>query len=526
MRYFASVCPAPTALLLTLVGLMPAAAQDVPASKALEMALAEVTGQPQYKHAHWGVLVADQQTGEAVYEQNADKLFVPASTTKIFSVACALDCFGADHRFRTRLVRRGEVDDKGELPGDLILLASGDPSFGGRATPQGEIEFTSSDHTYADGGSETELTAADPLAGLNDLAAQVVEAGIKRIRGDVLVDDRLFEKAEGSGSGPGRLTPIMINDNLIDITIQPAEEGQAATLTWRPQTAAVQIECKVETGQQDAKLATSLVDLGNGRLCVQGRIPQGHKPIVRVYEVPDAAAFARTLLIEALARAGVKVDAPTLAATSGAALPAVDDAKKLPQVAVHTSLPLSQSARLILKVSHNLHASTLPLLVASKHGQRTLTDGLRRQHDFLARIGVEVDTISFGGGAGGSRADYVTPRAAVQLLRHMATRPEFTLYHDALPSLGVDGTLAKAVDAASPARGKALAKTGTLYWHNTMNSRPLLTSKALAGYLTTARDRKLVFALYVNNVHVRDGVDAKSIGRDLGRICEIFYERE
>jgi D-alanyl-D-alanine carboxypeptidase/D-alanyl-D-alanine-endopeptidase (penicillin-binding protein 4) len=180
----------------------------------------------------------------------------------------------------------------------------------------------------------------------------------------------------------------------------------------------------------------------------------------------------------------------------------------------------------VLKVSHNLHASTLPLLVAARHGERTLAQGLKRQHDFLERIGVDVETISFGGGAGGSRADYTTPRATVQLLRYMATRPDFAGYHDALPSLGIDGTLSKSVGENSAARGKAFAKTGTLYWHNTMNSRMLLTSKALAGYLTTSHNRELAFAYFVNNVHLRDGVDAKSIGRDLGRLCEIVYEQQ
>lgn len=512
-------------LILAVCVSLPAVAQEVPASKALETALQEVTGQGQYKHAHWGLLIVDEQSGDVAFEQNADKLFAPASTTKLYSVACALDAFGADHRFQTPLVRRGEISD-GELQGDLILVASGDLSFGGRTNAKGEIEFTSGDHTYAEGGSDTELTAADPLEGLNDLARQVVEAGIKRVRGDVLIDDRLFDKAEGSGSGPGRLTPIMINDNLIDLTIEPTQAGQPAKITWRPQTAAIQVECKVETVAKDAKLETSYVDLGHGRLCAQGKIPEGHKRVVRIYEVPDAAAFARTLLIEALGRVGVAVDKPTLATPSSDGLPSRDEVQKLPRIALHTSPPLSESARLILKVSHNLHASTLPLLVAAKHGDRTLAAGLKRQHDFLGRIGVDVDTISFGGGAGGSRADYVTPRATVQLLRYMTTRPEFTLYHDALPSLGVDGTLAKAVGENSPARGKAFAKTGTLYWYNTMNSRMLLTSKALAGYITTSHDRQLAFAFFVNNVHLRDGVDAKSIGRDLGRICEIVYERQ
>jgi D-alanyl-D-alanine carboxypeptidase/D-alanyl-D-alanine-endopeptidase (penicillin-binding protein 4) len=239
--------------------------------------------------------------------------------------------------------------------------------------------------------------------------------------------------------------------------------------------------------------------------------------------VEDAASFARTLFIEALRRAGVAVDASPLAAHPADRLPDRTAYEKLSRVALLTSPPFAESAKLILKVSHNLQASTLPLLVAAKNGKRTLQQGLRLQHDFLARAGVSVDTISFGGGAGGSRADYTTPRATVQLLRFMANRPDFAAYEDALPVLGVDGTLATVVKEDSPARGKVRAKTGTLFWENTMNARYLLTSKALAGYMTTSHGRKLAFAMFVNNTHLPKASDTTREGRILGKLCEVVY---
>ena len=64
---------------------------------------------------------------------------------------------------------------------------------------------------------------------------------------------------------------------------------------------------------------------------------------------------------------------------------------------------------MILKVSHNLHASTLPLLLAARHGERTLEDGLKRQGEVLRGVGIPAQAISFGGGAGGDRADLATP---------------------------------------------------------------------------------------------------------------------
>ena len=179
--------------------------------------------------------------------------------------------------------------------------------------------------------------------------------------------------------------------------------------------------------------------------------------------------------------------------------------------------------KLILKVSHNLHASTLPLLLAEKHGKRTLHDGMKLERDFLAKAGVDVDSISFGGGAGGARADYVTPAATVQLLRHMAGRPDFFVYERALPILGVDGTLAKSVVSDSPVKGHVQAKTGTLAWDNLLFDRGLCTSKAIAGYLTTAKGKRLAFAAFVNGVHLKDGIDVKRLGSDLGKLCEIVH---
>lgn len=496
------------------------------AEETRDARLRELMSLPRFKTARWGLLFVDLETGETVLERDPDQLFIPASVTKLYTVATALAELGADHRFVTPIYRRGNIDANGRLVGDLILVAAGDLTMGGRTTEKGEIAFTDNDHTYANGSSDTQLTQPNPLAGIEELARQIADLGITRVQGDVLVDDRLFEKAESTGSGPSRITPILINDNLIDVTITPTADGEPAQITWRPQTDAVRIETAVTTVGAREKMSLTMRDLGDGRFYVAGRIPAGHAPVVRVFEVPDAAAYARTLLIEALARRKVVVEAPRLAGNDALRLPSPDQYQGLPITARLESPPLSEEARLVLKVSHNLHASTLPLLVAAKHGQRTLGDGLRRQHEFLVKAGVDANSISFGGGAGGARADHVTPRVTVQLLRHMKTRPDFEVYHRALPSLGVDGTLAKSVDATSAAWDKVHAKTGTLSWDNVMNGGTLLTSKALAGYMTTAKGRSLAFAAFVNNVHLRDGIEARTIGRDLGKLCEIIYETE
>jgi D-alanyl-D-alanine carboxypeptidase/D-alanyl-D-alanine-endopeptidase (penicillin-binding protein 4) len=509
--------------LLVLVSAAAFHVRSVSAEDGLTKKVAELLAEPHFKTAHWGYLFVDLKTGEVVLERDPEKLFVPASTTKLFSTAAALDTLGADYRFHTPLYRRGSVDAAGVLDGDLILVASGDFTLGGRTTETGEIAFEDHDHIYANWAPEATLTKQNPLAGIEDLARQVAAAGIRRISGEVLIDDRLFEHTEGSGSGPQRITPIMVNDNVLDFSFEPTEPGQATKVTWRPQTAQFQVEFDVQTVKEGEPVETEIHLSPGGQVRVSGKIPANKTGVVRICEVPDPAAFARGLLVEALRNRGVEVAAGLKQQHPRGKLPEREAYEKLPKVAEFVSPPFSEHARLILKVSHNLHASTLPLLLAATHGKRTLGAGLRLESEFLEKSGVDVEGVSFGGGAGGSRADYITPAAAVQLLKHMAQRSDFSVYERALPILGVDGTLAQSLPATSPARGKIQAKTGTLTWDNLLAGRPLCTSKALAGYLTTATGRRLAFAAFINGVHLKDGIDARRLGSDLGRLCEIVH---
>ena len=87
-----------------------------------------------FEGAHWGLLVVEASTGRTVFERNADRMFCPASVTKLFSTAAAMADLGADRRFKTPVVRRGEIKD-GTLRGDLILVAKGTWSLGGRTGP-------------------------------------------------------------------------------------------------------------------------------------------------------------------------------------------------------------------------------------------------------------------------------------------------------------------------------------------------------------------------------------------------------
>lgn len=487
-----------------------------------------------YQHARWGLLVVDATNGQTIYEQAPDELFRPASVTKLFTTAAALVELGPDFQFQTPVVRRGEVDAAGTLRGDLILIGKGDLSLGGRTGPDGNLLFLDNDHTYAGGGTGGDLVAADPLAGLDHLARDVRESGIQAISGDVLVDDRLFAPTSSTGSGPKRVSPIVVNDNLIDVLVGPgARAGDPAIVRTVPANPLLEIDCQVETVAEGNRPRIDLRPIGPRACVIRGQIPAGHKPILRIHPVDQPDDFARSLFIQALRARGVRVSASPLAENESARLPSAVETAQLPKVAEYLSPPLSEYVRVILKVSHNLHASTLPLLLASKANGgspgATQTAGLHREAEVLKSLGVDPLAFSFGGGAGGSPADLVSPRAAVTLLKAMAARKvEFPAYEAALPVLGRDGTLTTAVPPESPARGHVRAKTGTYWVTNEATGKTVMTSKALAGYLETASGRRLVFAFFLNdlplNVSADDvGESTQAAGKLLGQLCEIFY---
>ena len=167
-------------------------------------------------------------------------------------------------------------------------------------------------------------------------------------------------------------------------------------------------------------------------------------------------------------------------------------------MAAYTSPPYREFAKLILKVSHNLGANLGVCLLAVREGSRDCADGFPAMRSFLTQAGVDTSQLALSDGRGGDPADRATPVAVTQMLRYWVARPDFDTFRQALPILGVDGSLADvAVD--TPARGKVFAKTGTLVASDELNARLVLQAKALGGYFARPEGSWIVFNVVVNN---------------------------
>jgi PBP4 family serine-type D-alanyl-D-alanine carboxypeptidase len=500
---------------------------------ALPSAITSVMQKSRYARSTWSLLVADVATGEFLYELHPDQMALTGSVRKLFSVGLALEQLGADHRFTTPVYHRGTVDAQGALMGDLVLVAAGDLTLGGRLNDDGTIAFTDFDHNDANNLSTAILPPQDPMRGLDDLAQQVRASGIRTVTGDVIIDDRLFDSFRVPNQNL-LITPIMVNENMVDVTIAPTQVGQVASVDWRPKTAAFDVHGTVTTA---AKRTPDTVSLSNNGLVeclgtvgcsgtVEGDIPVGYRAplsdsntLVRTFRIEDPATFARTAFIEALKRAGVTVKAEPVAINPTGNLPAPGSYSLDTRVAQFVSPPYFEYAKLILKVSLNLGANLSLMLFGLAHGQRTIVDALAVERQTLVdRMGLLDDEFDFPTNGSGSPDSRATPRATVRLLTEMGKSDVARFYQASLPVLGVDGSLAQS-GRSLPAKGHVFAKTGTTLADGE------LKAQNLAGYIEARSGRRLAFAVFLNDAGpVQSITDVTEVFDDEAVITNAIYE--
>jgi PBP4 family serine-type D-alanyl-D-alanine carboxypeptidase len=495
----------------------------------LEERIHRVTSRPEFQHSHFGIEFYSLDDGSVVFAHNSDKLFTPASTTKLLTEGTALELLGVGYRFHTRVYRAGTLARDGTLTGDLILVASGDPNLSNRIQPDGTLAFENHDHAYG-GSPDTRAVPGDPLAVIRDLAHQVARKGLQHIRGRVLVDVSLYPEGSREGGSDVVISPIMVNDNVMDITLSPGSaQGAPASLSLSPATSYATFVNRVTTGAGDSRMDVDVAsDLANPDgtrvVTVTGNIPLGKQPILFAYPVAQPSRFAEVVLREALAQAGVTVEPGASSEPPDfKALAASYTDENL--MAEHVSPPLSEEVKVTLKVSQNLHASATPFLLAAVLAHKTDAQaGFDLEHEFLAKAGLDLSGAAQSDGAGADA--FYTPDFMVHYLAFMSRQKDFPVFLNALPVLGRDGTLWN-IQPGSPAAGHVRAKTGTFTRRNALNKNLMVTAKGLAGYMTTVDGRHLAFALYVNLVPVTlEDPEAvtKIAGQALGEIAAAAYD--
>ncbi len=294
-----------------------------PLSAQVETILAS----PGARGSVWGISVTTLD-GATVFAMNDAMRFQPASNEKLLTTATAFSLLPANLTSTTLVIAAGGgaggLLPGGVVAGDLIFYGEGDPSMSARVLPfAGKTQ-----------------RVGDPLAGVDQLAAQVVAAGVREVRGNVVGDDSYFAYEP---FGPGwswndlqweygaPVSALTVNDNVIYLTVTPgAEAGAPVTFSWLPAVDYYKVESSIRTVAATAGVKTrigaerlpgsKIVRLWGtmraGGMGVMGPGVAGAGApgsVSLALAVEDAAQFAAESLKERLEAHGVRVDGAAVA---------------------------------------------------------------------------------------------------------------------------------------------------------------------------------------------------------------------
>jgi D-alanyl-D-alanine carboxypeptidase/D-alanyl-D-alanine-endopeptidase (penicillin-binding protein 4) len=426
------------------------------ADPTLASAVSALAADSHLSDAQIGIAILDIGTNKLLAVSNEHLPLNPASNAKLFTAAASLALMHPDHKFETVLLGSAQ---KGEV-GNLVLRGHGDPS----------------------------LTTADLFAMALDLHGQ----GIRRVTGDIIVDQRNFDeqttppafeqKPSEWAAFRAPVSAVAVNENTLTLTVRPAAPGEAAHASFDP-PGFVDAEGSVMTGDDGAD-TVGLELIPNGQKMsakLSGKIGSDSRYARYTRRVEDPTLLAGYALKAMLDEVGIKFTGDVKAGPG----------KEKSLLVKHQSRPLSELLYELGKQSDNFYAEMIFKSISGETKARPArsADSAGLVLDWVNKVGAGDTGLVIKNGSGLYDANRVTAFSVVELLRaawlDSSIQPE---YVSQLSIGGVDGTLHKRFhDLRS--RRVVRAKTGTLD-----------DVVALSGYVEGAPGKApLAFSILVNH---------------------------
>ncbi|MGZ5262176.1 MAG: D-alanyl-D-alanine carboxypeptidase/D-alanyl-D-alanine endopeptidase [Kaistella sp.] len=411
------------------------------AKELVDININSMMNDPVLRNANWGFVIYDPKTKKVVSSYNENASLIPASTTKLLTTETAVSLLGERFRWITQLEYSGQIDENGNLQGNLYIVGSGDPSLG------------------------TNKAGASSYAGIvSDFIAAISEKGIKKINGDIIIQTGIF-KANKTQKLPENIVWLENGNYYL-----PA----GSTYSINP-----------ENERLIAKPANPFAENKNfyyiSPYIKQMVYADKFEGAGLTTKVADPPAYLANSLRTSMIKRGLGV--------TGKVVTKIADLnpEKRTTITAYQSPTLAEIIYYTNQRSDNaLAEATLRMVGFQKKGDQTLESGRSVVVEHLKSSAFETDGLNYMDGSGLSRNNLVTPISQVKFLTNIMDEKYYKMYFDSLPIAGQSGTLKSMFSGEG--YGQIFAKTGTLN-----------KVKTLAGYMKTNTGKTLVFSLLINN---------------------------
>ncbi|MDQ0969979.1 D-alanyl-D-alanine carboxypeptidase/D-alanyl-D-alanine-endopeptidase (penicillin-binding protein 4) [Flavobacterium sp. W4I14] len=425
----------------------------------LEKAFDNLLNDEQAKHAIASLCVLDANTGKTLYAKNEQIGLATASTLKTITAATAFSILGKDFQFQTTLAYTGTITTDGILKGNLIIIGSGDPTLGSWRYQNKEN------------------------AVLTQWVAAIKSAGIKKIEGTIIGDDRIFGTQTtpegwvwqdiGNYYGAGT-SGLAWRENQFDIHLKPGSStaDEVKIVKTIPATPYVQIINELKTGSQGSgDRSYAFLPPYSNVAYLRGSWGLGIAKTGISVALPDPAFDCAYRLQDTLKRLGIstgqQATTARLMTLNNQVIPSVTQ-----KISTISSASLSEITYWFLKKSINLYGESLLKTIAIKSGKAgTTSKGAETEINFWADKGIDRTALNIIDGSGLSPGDRITTSAMADILFRIQKENWFADYYKALPEYN----------------GMKI-KSGTI---NDVS--------AFAGYHTDAAGNKYVIVININN---------------------------
>jgi D-alanyl-D-alanine carboxypeptidase/D-alanyl-D-alanine-endopeptidase (penicillin-binding protein 4) len=290
-----------------------------------------------------------------------------------------------------------------------------------------------------------------------------------------------------------------LNDNCIDLRLDPTQEGEPARVTIAPDTAYVRIVNKTRTAAKVQKPFGFTRAPATNTITLTGDISARMTNWVAIHE---PTTFFGTVLRETLQKEGIELsgkldESPAL----------LEEAKGYREIA-WTESDLATTLATCLQPSQNFYAEMIFRTLAWKtKGKGTTDNGVQAVREYLTEE-AKLEDFSQVDGSGLSRDNRMTAAEMVKLLLFVRQQKYAKAFFDALPTNGDKKGTLKSRMLAADVKGRVHAKTGHVGGVST-----------LSGAVEAVGGDTYLFSILVN---AEEGSSTGGADRIEDRLCEIL----